>query len=84
MQHSYLHSFQRKGLFFASLHSFKSLQYSVCLKNPFFVHDSKNIRDSIADCLPSHSLAVLVPVLERFVVSICSISIALSILKHAM
>ncbi|KAF2303366.1 hypothetical protein GH714_017422 [Hevea brasiliensis] len=33
----------------------------------FLSTESKSIRDSIADCLPNHSLAVLVPVLERFV-----------------
>ncbi|KAF2305147.1 hypothetical protein GH714_002055 [Hevea brasiliensis] len=33
----------------------------------FLSTESKSIRDSIADCLPNHSVAVLVPVLERFV-----------------
>ncbi|EEF43242.1 conserved hypothetical protein [Ricinus communis] len=33
----------------------------------FLSTESKSIRDSIADCLPNHSLTVLVPVLERFV-----------------
>ncbi|KDP20940.1 hypothetical protein JCGZ_21411 [Jatropha curcas] len=33
----------------------------------FLSTESKRIRDSIADYLPNHSLAVLVPVLERFV-----------------
>ncbi|CAK7350627.1 unnamed protein product [Dovyalis caffra] len=33
----------------------------------FLSTESKSIRDSIADCLPNHNLAILVPVLERFV-----------------
>ncbi|XP_062096625.1 wings apart-like protein 2 [Humulus lupulus] len=33
----------------------------------FLSTESKSIRDSIADCLPDHKLAVLVPVLDRFV-----------------
>lgn len=32
--------------------------------------DSRCIRDAIAECLPDHKLAILVPVLERFVVCI--------------
>ena len=31
--------------------------------------DSKSIREAITDCLPDSNLAVLVPVLERFVVT---------------
>ncbi|KAH8493550.1 hypothetical protein H0E87_020347 [Populus deltoides] len=34
----------------------------------FLSTESKSIHDSIADCLPNHNLAILVPVLERFVV----------------
>ncbi|KAJ4850772.1 hypothetical protein Tsubulata_013822 [Turnera subulata] len=34
----------------------------------FLSTESKSIRDSIADCLPNQNLAVLVPVLERFLV----------------
>ncbi|KAB5533983.1 hypothetical protein DKX38_017069 [Salix brachista] len=33
----------------------------------FLSTESKSIHDSIAECLPNHNLAVLVPVLERFV-----------------
>eukprot|EP00258_Populus_trichocarpa_P020879 XP_024436898.1 uncharacterized protein LOC18102992 isoform X3 [Populus trichocarpa] len=33
----------------------------------FLSTESKSIHDSIADCLPNHNLAILVPVLERFV-----------------
>ncbi|KAK9268097.1 hypothetical protein L1049_010536 [Liquidambar formosana] len=33
----------------------------------FLSTESKSIRDAIADCLPDHNLAILVPVLERFV-----------------
>ncbi|GMH19518.1 hypothetical protein Nepgr_021359 [Nepenthes gracilis] len=33
----------------------------------FLSTESKSIRDTISDCLPDHSLAVLVPVLDRFV-----------------
>ncbi|KAJ6364167.1 hypothetical protein OIU76_029163 [Salix suchowensis] len=33
----------------------------------FLSTESKSIRDSIADCLPNRNLAILVPVLERFV-----------------
>ncbi|KAK6932535.1 Wings apart-like protein, C-terminal [Dillenia turbinata] len=33
----------------------------------FLSTESKTIRNAIADCLPEHNLAILVPVLERFV-----------------
>ncbi|KAF9672321.1 hypothetical protein SADUNF_Sadunf11G0029200 [Salix dunnii] len=33
----------------------------------FLSTESKSIHDSIAECLPNHNLAILVPVLERFV-----------------
>ncbi|XP_023519676.1 uncharacterized protein LOC111783032 [Cucurbita pepo subsp. pepo] len=33
----------------------------------FLSTESQGIRDAIVDCLPDHSLAILVPVLERFV-----------------
>ncbi|XVF25834.1 hypothetical protein REPUB_Repub13aG0247900 [Reevesia pubescens] len=33
----------------------------------FLSTESKSTRNAIADCLPNHSLAILVPVLERFV-----------------
>ncbi|XP_050935849.1 wings apart-like protein 1 isoform X3 [Cucumis melo] len=33
----------------------------------FLSTESQRIRDAIVDCLPDHSLAILVPVLERFV-----------------
>ncbi|XP_022720491.1 uncharacterized protein LOC111278193 isoform X2 [Durio zibethinus] len=33
----------------------------------FLSTESKNTRNAIADCLPNHSLTILVPVLERFV-----------------
>ncbi|BFG27725.1 hypothetical protein CerSpe_139990 [Prunus speciosa] len=33
----------------------------------FLSTESKSIRDAIADCLPDRSLAILVPVLDRFV-----------------
>lgn len=36
----------------------------------FFAVRSKSIRDAIADCLPDRSLAILVPVLDRFVVCV--------------
>ena len=36
----------------------------------FLCFHSQGIRDAIVDCLPDHSLAILVPVLERFVVCI--------------
>lgn len=55
----------------------------------YFVYTtgSKRTRDAIAGCLPNHNLGILVPVLERFVVSVflCprffhSVSYVLSIL----
>lgn len=36
----------------------------------FFSVFSKGVRDAIADCLPDRNLAILVPVLDRFVVCI--------------
>lgn len=33
----------------------------------FLSTESRSIRDAIADCLPKHNVAILVPVLERFV-----------------
>ncbi|GFZ03080.1 WAPL (Wings apart-like protein regulation of heterochromatin) protein [Actinidia rufa] len=38
----------------------------------FLSTESKSIRNSISECLPGHNLAILVPVLERFVVCIFS------------
>lgn len=82
----------------ALLLAFLSTERSVwCRKPPYFVHSfislfshkllsllgfSKSTRRAIADCLPNQKLAVLVPVLERFVVCILHLVTKIDVLTY--
>ena len=61
-------STERSGCNFKIFFSVIKFHIRFSQRDVFFAVYSKNIREAIADCLPKRNLAILVPVLERFVV----------------